>query len=56
MSDSTAVLADGVDAKLLLRILGQVKADDFTRRMPVDTADLLAAIGPWLPAPAQGTP
>jgi signal transduction histidine kinase/HAMP domain-containing protein/ActR/RegA family two-component response regulator len=36
MSDSAATLADTVDATALLRVLVQVKAGDFTARMPLD--------------------
>jgi signal transduction histidine kinase/HAMP domain-containing protein/ActR/RegA family two-component response regulator len=36
MPDSTAPVADTVDAKALLTVLAQVKAGDFTARMPLE--------------------
>jgi signal transduction histidine kinase/HAMP domain-containing protein/FixJ family two-component response regulator len=36
MSDAAVALADTVDAKVLLNVLAQVKAGDFTARMPLE--------------------
>jgi signal transduction histidine kinase/CheY-like chemotaxis protein/HAMP domain-containing protein len=36
MSDSAVALADPLDAKVLLSVLAQVKAGDFTARMPLE--------------------
>jgi signal transduction histidine kinase/HAMP domain-containing protein/ActR/RegA family two-component response regulator len=36
MSDSTGVLADTVDPKVLLSVLAQIKGGDFTARMPLE--------------------
>jgi len=43
MPDSALAQADTVDTEILLSVLAQVRAGDFTARMPLE---------PWLPAAA----
>jgi CheY-like chemotaxis protein/HAMP domain-containing protein len=44
MADSKAPLADTVDAKLLLGVLAQLHAGDFTARMPLDSTGVAGKV------------